>query len=90
MQPTRHPKDDAAHELRAREIRDVLRTLDPAELEARVRAAAESGDDELLQALQKKNPAHGGVFPDHAKANLEGQPGSKVPGHPIKSERAGL
>lgn len=51
MNPTRHPKDDAVWELRQREIRDYLRTLDPTEVEALVRKAAENGDDELLQAV---------------------------------------
>jgi hypothetical protein len=50
-QPKRHPKDDAAYELRQREIRDVLRTLDPVDLEARILEAAENGEDELLHAF---------------------------------------
>jgi hypothetical protein len=49
--PTRHPRDDAAWEIRAAEIRTYLRTLDPVEVEGKVLAAAEIGDDELLQAV---------------------------------------
>lgn len=50
-QPTRHQRDDAAHESRAREIRDHLRSLDPAAAEAEFLAAAEAGNSELLQAV---------------------------------------
>ena len=49
--PTRHPKDDFAHEMRAQEIRRYLRQLDPAAAEAEFMSAAESGDDEFLQAI---------------------------------------
>ncbi len=49
--PTRHPKDDAAHELRQREIRDALRAMDPAAAEAEFLAAAESGKSELVSAV---------------------------------------
>ncbi len=41
--PTRHRQDDPVYEQRQREIRDILRTLDVTEIEARVREAAETG-----------------------------------------------
>jgi hypothetical protein len=49
--PTRHPKDDVAHENRAREIRDHLRGLDPTDAEAEFMSAAEAGNSELVQAI---------------------------------------
>lgn len=49
--PTRHPKDDAAHESRQREIRDLLRAMDAAAAEAEFMAAAESGNHEMVAAV---------------------------------------
>jgi hypothetical protein len=51
MQPTEHRRDDVVYALEQREIRDYLRQLDPLDLEAFVREAAETGNDKVLSAV---------------------------------------
>ena len=53
MQPKRNRPDDVVGEMRQREIRDVLRKLDPTEVEGRYRVAAETGDEQFLSAIEE-------------------------------------
>lgn len=53
MTPIKKRPDDFVGEMRKREIRDYLRTLDPVDLEGRYMAAAESGDELFLSAVDE-------------------------------------
>lgn len=53
MQPKRIRRDDVVGEMRQREVRDYLRTLDPINLEARFMAAAREGDELFLAAIEE-------------------------------------
>lgn len=53
MQPTRSRPDDIVGEIRRKEIRDYLRTLDPLEIESKFMAAAEEGDELFLAAVEE-------------------------------------
>jgi len=53
MTPKRNRPDDSVAEMRQREIRDVLRTLDPIEVEEKYMSAARAGDDLFLQAIEE-------------------------------------
>jgi len=52
MKPIQKRPDDSVAEMRRREIRDHLRTLDPVMQEAAYREAAISGNDLLLDAIE--------------------------------------
>ena len=53
MTPTRSNAENSVAELRMREIRDHLRTLDPIEQESMYREAAEKGNDFFLEAIER-------------------------------------
>ena len=45
--------DDTVAEMRQREIRDILRSLDPIDVEAQYLAAAQTGDELFLSAIEE-------------------------------------
>ena len=53
MPPARNCPDDVVGELRQREIRDYLRTLDPIDVEEKYESAARAGDELFLSAIEQ-------------------------------------
>ena len=53
MSPARNCPDDVVVELRQREIRDYLRTLDPIDVEEKYESAARADDELFLSAIEQ-------------------------------------
>ena len=53
MQPASNHPDNVVGELRQREIRDYLRTLDPVDVEEKYVSAARVGDELFLSAIEQ-------------------------------------
>ena len=53
MSPKRNRVDDVVGEMRQREIRDVLRTLDPIDVEEKYMSASRAGDELFLSAVEE-------------------------------------
>ena len=53
MQPASNHPDNVVEELRQREIRDYLRTLDPVDVEEKYVSAAQVGDELFLSAIEQ-------------------------------------